>query len=181
MKILRCLLAACVLPACSTPERPDAYLSRKPFNPDTGPAATVRFDVFSSRTGNGPFVLGPRSSKLFMAMLEQPPVSSHISSMPAAPMGVFTVAGTEYLWHGNAVIHGTGRDERLWHGPFLQRLISDVAAEGYSPKDYQALLDNIEIDPNTSRTPTGGPGAYPGGSDALHPVSVEDFKTFYPR
>ena len=91
--------------------------------------------------------------------------------MPAEPMGVFRVSGAEYLWHGNGVIRGTGPEERLWHGPFTQRLISDVThAEKEDKQTLLGILAAIEADPNVANTPLDGPGAYPGGADALHPI-----------
>lgn len=100
--------------------------------------------------------------------------------MPALPMGAFKAGGVEYLWHGNGVTRGTGNEERLWHGPFTQRLIADVAKAGYETKEISSILNAIEQDPSVADTTVGGPGAYPGGSDALHPVPPEQFKSFKP-
>ena len=139
-------------------------------------------DVFFVEWGasSPPIKLGPRSTKLFLEMLTRPSVHMEISSMPALPMGAFKAGGVEYLWHGNGVIHGTGNEERMWHGPFTQRLIADVAKAGYETKEISSILNAIEQDPSVSDSTVGGPGAYPGGSDALHPVPTEQFKTFKP-
>jgi hypothetical protein len=126
--------------------------------------------------------LGPRSAQLFLDMLARTSVHTRISSMPAAPMGTFTVGDANYLWHGNAVIRGTGAEERLWHGPFTQRLISDLMGSPHDTRESViAVLDAIEGDPAVADTPVQGPGAYPGGGDALHPIPVSQFKTFTPQ
>lgn len=120
-----------------------------------------------------PFQLGPRSSQLFLKMLTNVPIHTEISQMPAAPMGKFTVGGTNYLWHGNGVIRGTGREERLWHGPYLQRLIIEVMQKPSASREaIQGILDGLENDRGVADTAVDGPGAYPGGTDALHPVSI---------
>ena len=149
------------------------------MKPDVYPAGTpVMFSV--SYAADKQYLLGPQSKKLFLDMLARPPVHSQISSMPAAPMGSFIVAGNTYQWHGNGVIHGTGEDERLWQGKFLQRLIKDVMYESMpTGKKLAALLDAVERDPSIAATPMEGPGAYPGGGDALHPVT--EFKKFEPK
>lgn len=100
--------------------------------------------------------------------------------MPALPLGAFKVGGVVYLWHGNGVIRGTGSDERMWQGPFTQRLIADVAKAGDDDQEIPAILDAIEEDPSVANTPVSGPGAYPGGSDALHPLPAAQFKSFKP-
>lgn len=93
--------------------------------------------------------------------------------MPAAPMGTFTVGSTDYLWHGNGVIRGTGSQERLWHGPYLQRLITEVLRKQHDSREsIQQILDLLESDRTIAATPLEGPGAYPGGGDALHSVSL---------
>jgi hypothetical protein len=121
-----------------------------------------------------PFQLGPRSAQLFLDMLTNQPVHSEISQMDAAPMGTFIVGGTEYLWHGNGVIRGKGRDERLWSGSYLQRLIVDVMRQDHSTREaVQRILDTLEQDSTIASTPLQGPGQYPGGAnDALHPARL---------
>jgi hypothetical protein len=92
--------------------------------------------------------------------------------MLAAPIGTFTVGSTDYLWFGNGVIRGTGHEERLWHGPYLQRLIIEVMRkEDLSRESIQLILDALESDATVAATPLDGPGAYPSGGDALHPLS----------
>ena len=121
-----------------------------------------------------PFQLGPRSSQLFLDILTNQPVHSEISQMPALPMGAFTAGGTEYLWHGNGVIRGQGRSERLWYGPYLQRLIIEVMREKHGSREsVQRILDALEQDSTVASTPLQGPGQYPGGAnDALHPARL---------
>ena len=93
--------------------------------------------------------------------------------MPAAPYGVFSVAGVDYLWHGNGVIRGEGRSERLWHGPFLQRLVREFHKHGGIDADVvRKILESLENDPSIASAPMEGPGAYPGGADDLHPVPL---------
>lgn len=144
----------------------------KPMPGDSYPSGTaVSLNV--DDIPGGPVVLGPRSSQLFLSMIAKDSVHSEISSMPAAPLGVFTASTAIYEWHGNAVIRGTGTQERLWHGPFTQRLIVDWTKSDL--KDRQSLLrilTAIEEDPNVANTPLEGPGAYPGGGDALHPYII---------
>lgn len=118
-------------------------------------------------------------------MLTNQPAHSEISQMPALPMGAFRVADAEYLWHGNGVIRGTGREERLWHGPYLQRLIAAVMREPHRNREsVQRILDALECDSTVASTPVDGAGAYPGGGDALHPVCMGDptgWKVFTPQ
>ena len=89
--------------------------------------------------------------------------------MRALPMGTFTAGGTEYLWHGNGVINGKGRSELLWHGPYLQRLITVVMREDHASRaSVQRMLDTLEQDSTVAGVPVQGPGQYPGGAnDAL--------------
>lgn len=109
--------------------------------------------------------------------------------MPARPMGSFTVADVVYLWHGNGVIRGMDRKERLWHGPFLQRLIMEVMRqEGLKSRDsLQHILDTLEKDATVANTPLQGPGQYPNGAnDALHPAKLtvgdtNNWRVFEPR
>lgn len=91
--------------------------------------------------------------------------------MPAAPIGVFTIGTTKYLWHGNAVIRDKGDNERLWHGPYLQKLITAYNKEKKENRQrMQKILDALEKDHDITKTKMEGPGAYPGGGDALHPI-----------
>ena len=121
-----------------------------------------------------PFQLGPKSSQLFLDMLTNQPVCSQITQMPAASMGKFRIGPVQYLWHGNAVIRGAGREERLWHGPYLQRLIVEVMRKEPRNRDsMQRILDTLEQDPTIASTPLEGPGKYPGGvNDAVHPAHL---------
>jgi len=103
-------------------------------------------------------------------MLSRRPIHTEISEMPALPIGRFAVASNEYFWHGNGVIRGRGAEERLWFGPYLQRLIIEVTRKGPSSrKEMQQILDDLEADDTVANTPLDGPAAYPGGGDALHP------------
>jgi hypothetical protein len=147
--------------------------------PDTVLSGTDVYFV-SWETSSPPIKLRPRSTKLFLEMLARPSVHTEISSMPALPMGSFKVGGVEYLWHGNGVIRGTGSEKRMWQGPFTQRLIEEVAKEGYAPQTIPSILNTIEEDPSVADTTVSGPGAYPGGSDALHPLPATQFKTIKP-
>lgn len=117
------------------------------------------------------FVLGPKSAQMFLEMLAKTPIRSQISTMRARPWGEFVVDRKKYYWHGNAVIRGSEDDERLWHGPLMQRLINDTRYLS-DLKQVQVTLDKIENDPTVSKTPLEGPGAYPGSGDALHPITV---------
>jgi hypothetical protein len=121
-----------------------------------------------------PFQLGPRSSQMLVDMLTNVPVQTEISEMPALPIGTFTIGSTDYLWHGNGVIRGTGRHERLWHGAYLQRLITEVMRQKPDSREsLQYILDALEQDGTVASTPLQGPGQYPGGAnDALHPVRL---------
>lgn len=149
------LLTALV--GCSSPPAPDIY--------PQGRNVTLKIWYASP----DPFTLGPNSSKLFLDMLATEPVRSDISSMPAAPMGVFTVDGKHYDWHGNGVIRVTNGEERLWHGSFTQGQINDVMRQEHNSREtMQAILDEIENDQSVESTQVTGPGQYPGGSnDAL--------------
>ena len=152
-----CWLLLMVLAGCTSRPEPDLY-----------PAGTeVSLEAWVA--SEAPFTLGPRSSQLFLDMLSQEPVQSDISSMTAAPMGTFTVDGNGYDWHGNGVIRVTGQGERLWHGPFTQRLINDVMRKDHATREsMQSILDEIEQDAAVANTPVTGPGHYPGGvNDAL--------------
>jgi hypothetical protein len=155
------LLIPAILTACSRAPKPDHY--------PVGTKVTL-----AMRVSPEPFQLGPRSSQLFLDMLTNQPVHSEISQMPASPMGKFTVGSTEYLWHGNGVIHGKGRSERLWHGPYLQRLITEVMREEHGSREsVQRILDALEQDGTVASTPLQGPGQYPGGAnDTLHPARL---------
>ncbi|MCP5522983.1 MAG: hypothetical protein H7A46_15710 [Verrucomicrobiales bacterium] len=153
---------AVVLAVCSPTPRPDHY----------PPGTRVTFEMTRVMADEPIRIqLGPRSSQLFLDMLARPPVHSEVSRMPALPYGRFTVGEAEYLWHGNAVIRGKGRDERLWYGPFLQRLIQDVKPVPVPVERkeiIQSIFDALEQDPTVADTPLQGPGQYPGGAnDAL--------------
>jgi hypothetical protein len=155
------------LPACSPSPRPDHY----------PPATAVTFEMTHAMTRELIQIqLGPKSARLFLDMLAQQPVHSEISQMPALPYGKFTVEGAEYFWHGNGVIRGRGRSERLWYGPYLQRLIVDVMRVPIpvERKDsIQRIFDALEQDPTVANTPLQGPGQYPGAAnDALHPARL---------
>ena len=151
-----------LLAACSPTPKPDHYPSGMKVS-------------FRMRVSPEPFSLGPRSAQLFLDMLTNQPVHTEIGQMPALPMGTFMVGGTEYLWHGNGVIRGRGREERLWRGPYLQRLITAVMREDHGSREsVQHVLDGLEQDPTVATTPLEGPGAYPGGGDALHPARIGD-------
>ena len=153
-------LASALFAACA--RLPDFYPSGTPVT------LTVSYCF------NDPIQLGPRSSKLFLDMLSTRPTHSQISQMMALPTGKFKVAGVEYLWHGNGVIRGKGRSERLWHGPYLQRLIAAVMREDrHTRESIQRILDTLEYEPSVASTPLDGPGAYPDGRDALHPVQAD--------
>jgi hypothetical protein len=155
---------AVALVACSPSPRPDHY--------PTGTA--VKLKLYGTREPIQ-LHLGPKSAQLFLDMLARQPVHSEISQMPAAPYGKFSVQSAEYFWHGNAVIRGRGRSERLWYGPYLQRLIIDVMRLSYPPRrdSIQGVLDSLERDPTVVNTPLQGPGQYPGGdNDALHPAHL---------
>lgn len=117
--------------------------------------------------------LGPNATQLFLKMLKTKPVHSQISQMTAAPMGIFTIGDKEYQWHGNGVTLGGGREERLWSGPYLQRLINAVMkGPCNTPEDMALILSILEADLQLGNTPMEGPGAYPGGGDALNPMGV---------
>jgi len=135
--------------------------------PDVYPAGTKVVLNVRPGTPSDSIELGPKTAQLFLKMLAQPSIHTEISSMPAAPLGSFVVNGNHYAWHGNAVTRGIEAEERLWHGPFMQRLIRDYGNAGY--RDAAAILAAIEADPNVESTSVEGPGAYPGGTDALHP------------
>jgi len=153
-------LLAGILTACSPDLEPDRY----------PPGTRVALKM-----GGSTYELGLRSSELFLDMLTNQPIHTEISKMPAAPMGTFTVCGVDYRWHGNGVTRGRGRKERLWYGPYLQRLIATVMQEDHSsPGSVQRILDALEMDPTVANTPLEGPGAYPGGGDALHPARLDD-------
>jgi hypothetical protein len=156
------LLIAATLTACSRAPKPDRY-----------PAST-KVTLTMRMVSPDPFQLGPHSSQLFLDMLTNQPVHSEISQMPALPMGTFTVGGTQYLWHGNGVIRGKGSEELLWHGPYLQRLITVVMREEHANREsVQRILDALEQDSTVASTPLQGPGQYPGGAnDALHPAQL---------
>lgn len=137
------------------------------MEPDIYPAGTVVLFEWDLAEGE-PIPLGPNSTKMFLDMLAQPSVHSHISSMTAAPIAYFHIGYTVYAMHGNAVTRGRGPEERLWHGPFLQRLITD--AMNQSDDSRAALvkvLNTIEQDPDVAKTSLEGPGAYPGGGPAI--------------
>ncbi len=151
--------------------------SPKELVPDTYPVGTR---VVLKYHGNE-FALGPNSARLFLEMLEKTPNRTQISMMPAAPRGMFVVDGRTYYWHGNAVIHGRKERERLWHGPLLQRMIYATIGHQFDtdPRKIQSILDQLESDPTVANTALEGPGAYPGGGDALHPIAdIKDFATF---
>ena len=118
------------------------------------------------------FELGPKSTALFLDMLTNQPVRSAIGQMPALPLGTFIVGTNRLLWHGNGVILGKGSQERLWHGPFLQRLAEEKMKSTWDdPGATQRILDLLENDPSVPSTPLGGPGQYPGGANnALNPT-----------
>jgi len=154
-----------LLTACSHNLKPDNYPS--------GTKVTLRMEDILTE----PFQLGPRSSQLVLDMLTNQPIHSNISQATALPMGTFTVGDTQYLWHGNAVIRGKGRNERLWHGPYLQRLIADVVRE--HPRDHlslQRILDKLESDSTVATTALAGPGAYPGAGDGWRVFTPETNK-----
>lgn len=166
--LLTCMGLLAVLTACSRHPAPEPDL----YPPNTPVILTTYLASWSSPThAEESFQLGPKSARMFLDMLSKRPVHSSISEMPALPMGRFTVGSAVYSWHGNGVIRGKGADERLWYGPYLQRLIKDVQPiVGGDRKDLQKLLDDLEADDTVSMTPLEGPGAYPGGGDALHPT-----------
>jgi hypothetical protein len=157
-------------------------------SPDRYPAGT-KITLTMRENPHEQYQLGPRSSQLFLDMLTNQPVHSEIGQMPARPVGRFTVADVDYLWHGNGVIRGKDRDERLWHGPFLQRLIIEVMRlEGLKSRDsLQHILDALEKDATVESTPLQGPGQYPNGAnDALHPAKLtvgdtNDWRVFEPQ
>lgn len=135
--------------------------------PDVYPAGTKVVLNVRSGTPSDSIELGPKATQLFLKMLAQPSIHTEISSMPALPLGYFTVNGNRYSWHGNAVTRGIEAEERLWSGPFMQRLIRDYGNAGY--QNAAAILATIEKDPAVESTSVEGPGAYPRGTDALHP------------
>ena len=147
------------------------------MRPDRHPAgAVVSLEMWTSSSGEV-FQLGARSSAHFLTMLQQTPIHTQISQMPAAPLGSFIVGNSEYYWHGNAVIRGKGRSEKLWHGTYLQGLINEMRQAGIGTHDrpaIQTILDKLESDPHLESVVVEGPGAYPGGRDALHPVTFDD-------
>lgn len=172
LKVVVCIALAISLPGCGDD-------SPRELVPDTYPVGTR----VTLKYRSGEFVLGPKSAQLFLEMLANTPIRSQISMMPAAPWGEFAVDGNRYYWHGNAVIRGKGERERLWHGPLLQRLIYSTSGRSSSldSGEMQSILDKLENDPTVRNTPLEGPGAYPGGGDALHPITdIKDFKTFTP-
>jgi hypothetical protein len=155
--------------------------------PDQYPAGTP-VSLTMRMVSPEPFQLGPKSSQLFLNMLTNQPVHSEISQMPAAPMGTFMVAGTHYLWHGNGVIRGTGRHERLWYGPYVQRLIIEIMHREHSTREsVQHILDALEQDGTVATTSLQGPGQYPGGANnALHPAHLvigdtNGWQVFHPQ
>ncbi len=165
--ILWSLAIATIFAFCLLKFRPESIPEMKPDLYPPGTAVTLRMWFLRE-----PLQLGPRSSQLFLDMLAAQPVHSRISEMPAKAMGVFTVSGTDYYWHGNGVIHSFGRNERLWHGAYLQRLIRVDLGSEMNRESLQRFLDSLEQDPTVESTPLDGPGAYPGGRDALHPVRM---------
>ena len=174
------ILLTGTLLGCQHP-RPLSRAPGTPMQPDVYPPGT-KVSLVMRFVSPDSIQLGPRSAQLFLDMLARPSVHTRISSMPAAPMGTFTVGDENYLWHGNAVIRGTGDDERLWHGPFTQRLISEFMGSVHNTREsVLAVLNAIESDPAVADTPVQGPGAYPRGGDALHTVPISQFKTFTPQ
>ncbi len=158
------VLALNIVSCRPAPEPGQPFSEPDVYAEGTRVTLTVRFPTSKHE-------LGPRSSQLFLEMLKEQPIHTEISQMPAAPLGIFTVEGVDYLWHGNAVIRGHDREERLWHGPFLQRLIiAKTEEQPFGQDAMQKLLDELENDPTVAETPLEGPGAYPGGGDALHPT-----------
>src|SRR5436190_14512243 len=155
-------LVAVILTACRPAASPDYY------------APGTRVTLTMSTISPEPFQLGPRSSQIFLDMLTNQPVHREISQMPASPMGTFNVGRAAYLWHGNGVIRGEGRDERLWHGSYVQRLIVEVMREKHNSREsVQSMLEALEQDSAVASTPLQGPGQYPGGAnDALHPARL---------
>lgn len=152
-------------PPSPAPRAPGTIMAPDIHPPDSKVSLVVGF---GSRE---PIPLGPRSSQLLLQMLAGPSVHTDISTMDARPMGTFIVGEVAYLWHGNGVTRGTGNEERLWRGPFTQRLISDImATQSFTRESAVTLLSVIESDPTVATTPVEGPGAYPGGGDALHPL-----------
>ena len=173
-KLLFTFLILSMLVACSRPPAPDYY------TPGTRVTVTIG--------AQGPFILGPKSSQLFLDMLTNQPVHSEIGQMPATPLGEFTVGTNKYLWHGNAVIRGEGRKERLWYGPYLQKLVNEVLPIFSGDRDpIQHVLEALEQDSSVASTPLQGPGQYPGGAnDALHPTKIttgdtNGFQVFIPE
>ena len=167
------LLAVLFLPSCTAPE----HISKgvgvhgpTVSEPEKERVASVVLDLYDSKE---PIRLGPINSNRFATMLKTTPVHTRISEMPAAPLGAFTHEGRVYLWHGNAVIHGSGSDERCWSCPLLEYIVTDWAATGYS--DQRATVTQALARLETVRGEivirTSGPGAFPGGSDALHPIA----------
>jgi hypothetical protein len=166
-QLLTCLGLLAVLTACSRHPAPDLY------PPNTPVVLTTWIVSLDSPThAEESFQLGPKSARLFLDMLSKRPFHSNISEMPALPMGRFTVGGADYYWHGNGVIRGKGADERLWSGPYLQRLLKEVRLIGGDRESLLQLLNALEADDTVAATPLDGPGAYPGGGDALHPTEI---------
>jgi hypothetical protein len=76
-----------------------------------------------------------------------------MEQLPGPPMGKFTVAGRDYLWRGDEVIRGRGRTERVWRGPYLQRLITEIMRQDHrSRESVQRILDTLEQRPAADST-----------------------------
>lgn len=163
MKSLLAATAMCIVacgPEMGTIMEPDIHDSNLPVTLQTW----VRTDAGSSELSE--FRIGPESARQFIEMLAQSSAHTRISEMPADPMGHFYVGETEYAWHGNAVIRGEGRHERLWHGPYLQNLINALSRDGYEVRTrdaVQTILDELEAAPGRAGVKVEGPGVYPGG------------------
>lgn len=163
-------LVACE-PEIDAKLEPDVHASNLPVKLKTW----VKSDGSSSIMVE--FSLGPKSGNHFITLLSEVPVHTSISEMPADPIGYFYVGETEYIWHGNAVIRGEGKYERLWHGRYLQSLINAIYRGGFEDPTEETLreiLSELEQNPPMVDVQLEGPGAYPGGGDALHPVGMDD-------
>ena len=167
--LLLAILAA--IPACNKKAE-----TKTQNNAVTAAATDTKVKLFKLGSRD-PIVLPPHMAKAFVEMLQRQPVHSEIGSMPAAPLGYFEVGEKHYLWHGNGVIYGKGSEELLWHGPVTQILIERWSKERYDENRLPQVVSSI-TEADLKAAQLEGPGAYPGGTDALHTAPL---KTFEPK
>ena len=160
------LLLLFVVPGCSSSTKPGAPMPSIALPTNT----PVTFRVFNGSSTT--YTLPPKLAANFIQMLGKPAIHTQISQMPALPNGFFSAGSYHFDWHGNAVIEGSADSERLWSGPLLQLFIQSKLYPK-KPEEIQALLDDWEAHPEQfNAIKMDGPGAYPGGGDALHPAGL---------